>query len=160
MLSETQKKLRDISQASFDLSSKYNVRALDSQYDRDRVAELWANLTMVQQMRGNSHWLDMSQASGLKWNEFIFKLISARATKVIVFETVEEIFGFAYMKIESVDANNPKRKTRTKAVIKELYLEPAYRKQARQTEMAEMMRDCIADLGVNVIEFDVEDLDI
>ncbi|MDD9897665.1 MAG: hypothetical protein OXU45_01565 [Candidatus Melainabacteria bacterium] len=160
MLSKTQKKLRDISQASLDIGSKYNLRALDSSYDKDRVAELWANLTMVQQMRGDSHWLDQSQGSGLKWNEFIFKLISARATKVIVFETVEEIFGFAYMKIEPLDANNPKRKTKTKAVIKELYLEPAYRKQAREMEMAEMMRDCIADLGIDFVEFDVEDLDI
>ncbi|MDA0772566.1 MAG: hypothetical protein O3C63_06445 [Cyanobacteria bacterium] len=160
MLSETQKKLRDISKASSELDSKYNIRALESKYDKDRVVELWANLTMIQQMRGNSHWTDESTKSGLKWNEYIFKLIKTRACRVIVFETVEEIFGFAYMQIAPLDANNPKRKTKTKAIIKELYLEPAYRKQARDMEMAEMMRDCINDMGIDFVEFDVQDLDI
>lgn len=160
MLSETQKKLRDISQARTKLGSKYNVRQLDSKYDRDRVAELWANLTMIQQMRGNSFWTDESKKSKLKWNDYITKLTKSRGSRVIVFETMEEIFGFAYFHIAALDANNPKRKTKTKAVVKELYLEPAYRKQAREIEMAEMMRDCIADMGIDFVEFDVADLDI
>lgn len=160
MLSETQKKLRDISQARTKLATEYNVRPLESKYDSDRVAELWANLTMIQQMRGNNFWMDEATKAGLKWKDYVHKLTKSRASKIIVFETMEEIFGFAFFKIEPLDLNNPKRKTKTKAVVKELYLEPAYRKQAREIEMAEMMRDCIADMAIDFVEFDVADLDI
>ena len=160
MLSTKQKKLRDLNKDKASSLVGYQVRKLTAQYDRDRVAELWANLTMIQQMRGDSHWLDEANKSGLKWKEFIDKLTRRRGSRIIVFENAEEIFGFSYMLIEPLNANNPVRKTQTKAVIKELYLEPAYRKQARDIELAEMMRDCIGGMGIDFVEFDVKDLDI
>ncbi len=160
MLSTKQKKLRDISKGADSNLEGFQVRKLHSQYDRDRVAELWANLSMIQQMRGISHWMDEATESKLKWNEFIDKLTRRRSSRVIVFENKEEIFGFSYMLIEPLNANNPKCKTQTKAVIKELYLEPAYRKQSRDIELAEMMRDCIGGMGIDFVEFDVKDLDI
>lgn len=163
MLSTEQKKMRDLGKAaaaaiasSFD--SSYQVRALSSKYDQDRVAELWANLTMIQQMQGNDVWLSKSQESGLSWNEYVARLIKSRGTRILVFENKEEIFGFAYLILQSKNANNPMQKTELKGVIKELYLEPAYRQESKKIEMAELMRDCLMQLGIEYIEFDVQDL--
>ena len=163
MLSTEQRKLRDLKKAvanaiasSFDES--YQVRALSSKYDQDRTAELWANLTMIQQMQGNDIWLSKSKESGLSWNDYISRLVKSRGARVLVFENSDEIFGFAYLVLQSKNANNPNEKTALKAVIKELYLEPAYRNDAKKIEMAELMRDCLMQMGIEYLEFDVQDL--
>ena len=163
MLSTEQKKMRDLEKAvskavASSLDSSYQVRALSSKYDQDRVSELWANLTMIQQMQGNDIWLSKSQESGLSWNDYIARLMKSRGARVLVFENSEEIFGFAYLVLQSKNANNPMQKTALKAIIKELYLEPAYRKESKKIEMAELMRDCLMQLGIEYIEFDVQDL--
>jgi len=163
MLSTEQKKLRDLGKAAAiavasSLDASYQVRALSSKYDQDRTAELWANLTMIQQMQGNDVWLTKSQESGLSWNNYIARLVKSRGARVLVFENSNEIFGFAYLVLQSKNANNPAQKTALKAVIKELYLEPAYRKESKKLEMAELMRDCLMQLGIEYIEFDVQDL--
>ncbi len=161
MLSAEQKKLKSKSKAAggvLEPGSTYSIRRLSSKYDKDRVAELWANLSMVQQMNGYTKWMDESQKSNLKWNEYIHKLTRARSSRVLVIENPEEIFGFAYMMIESVNAANPKKKTQLKAVIQELYIEPAYRKEAGQIEMAEKMRDVLKEMGIEYIEFDIKDI--
>lgn len=162
MLSAEQKKLKNLTKlvdgivSSIDES--YSVRRVNSEYDENRVSELWANLTMIQQMNGNDHWLALSNKSGKSWQEFITKLIKSRGSRVIVFENSEMIFGFAYMVLENKNANNPKQKPSLKATIKELYLEPKFRKQANKPEMAEMMQTCLMDMGIEFIEFDVKDL--
>lgn len=163
MLSTEQKKLRDLEKAAgqaiaSSLDSSYQVRILSSKYDQDRVAELWANLTMIQQMQGNDVWLSKSQESGLSWNDYVARLVKSRGARVLVFENSEEIFGFGYLVLQSKNANNPMQRTALKGVIKELYLEPAYRKESKKIEMAELMRDCLMQIGVEYIEFDVQDL--
>lgn len=157
MLSTKQKKLRDLNKVA-NAEVNYSVRKLHSDYDKDRVTELWANLTMIQQMQGNNHWLDQAKKANLEWKEFVRKLLRTRSCRVIVFENAEEIFGFAYMVLEPMNANNPKVKTQLKAIIRELYLEPAYRKQAKELEMAEMMRETIKGMNVEFVEFDVKDI--
>lgn len=164
MLSTEQKKLRDLEKAAkravtaFALDESYQVRVLSSKYDQDRVSELWANLTMIQQMQGNDIWLSKSQDSGLSWNDFVNKLVKSRGARVLVFENKDEIFGFAYLVLQSKNINNPTKATALKAVIKELYLEPAYRNESKKIEMAELMQDCLLQLGIEYIEFDVQDL--
>jgi hypothetical protein len=163
MLSTEQKKLRDIEAKTIDvaaesLDASYKVRVLSRKYDEDRVAELWANLTMIQQMQAKDVWLSKSKESGLSWNEYITRLIKSRGTRVLVFENSEEIFGFAYLILQSKNSNNPKQKTSLKAVIKELYLEPAYRKESKKTEMAELMQNCLMQMHIEYIEFDIKDL--
>lgn len=161
MLSTEQKKLKTQTKIEGSVQSSdltYRVRRSNSEYDENRVSELWANLTMVQQMNGNTHWLDQSNKSGLAWKDFVAKLLKSRGSRVIVFENDKEIFGFAYMNLENKNANNPKQKTSLKAVIKELYLEPAYRAESKKPEMAELMQACLINLGIEYIEFDVKDL--
>jgi archaeosine-15-forming tRNA-guanine transglycosylase len=163
MLSTEQKKLRDIeaksnSATAESLDASYKVRVLSSKYDEDRVAELWANLTMIQQMQSKDVWLSKSQESGLSWNEYISRLVKSRGARVLVFENSEEIFGFAYLVLESKNSNNPMQKTSLKAVIKELYLEPAYRKESKKIEMAELMQTCLMKMNIEYIEFDIKDL--
>lgn len=160
MLSTKQKKLRDLNKPTVSGDLSYSVRKLSSDYDKDRVSELWANLTMIQQMQGNNHWLEQSKKSGLEWKDFVRKLLRTRSARVIIFENTEEIFGFAYLTLEPMNINNPKVKTQLKAIIKELYLEPAYRKQSKESQMAEMMRDTIKSMGVEFVEFDVKDLNL
>jgi hypothetical protein len=160
MLSTEQKKLKEKQQPAsgkFD-SDHYAIRKATGKYDIDRVTELWANLTMIQQMQGNDHWMKASQKSGLSWGEYIERLLSSRASKVIVFENRDLIFGFAYMVLEPMNFNNAKQKPKLKAVIKEIYLEPAYREQGKSEEMAEMMRQCLLTMNIDYFEFDVKDL--
>ena len=139
-------------------SSELNIREAASSYDLDRVTELWANLTMIQQMRGNDHWLERSKNSGLNWNEYISKLFDSKGSKALVFENEELIFGFAYMNLENINASKPALRQSLKAVIKEIYLEPSYRKNVDFDAMAELLRQALKKLGINYFEIDVKDL--
>ncbi len=162
MLSTEQKKLRDQADRSGALKTKSGlaVRLMDRSngYDISRVKELWANLTMIQQMRGNSHWLDQSNASGMVWNDFVTDLLAKRYTRLIVFENDEMIFGFSYISISSVNAQNPKQKTALKASINELYYEPAFKNKIDLVELSELMRAILKKLNIEYIEFAVKDL--
>lgn len=163
MLSSEQKIQQQSSQAATNVLAEKRsifVREASTSYEVDRVTELWANLTMIQQMKGDDHWLKNSQNSGLTWNEYIAKLIDSKAAKVITFENGELIFGFAYMTLENVNATKPNLKPSLKAIIKEVYLEPAYRKQVSYDLLAELMRKSMQSLSINYFEIDVKDLDL
>lgn len=136
------------------------LREAKSSYDIDRVTELWANLTMIQQMRGNDHWLRNSQNSTLTWNEYISRLIESKGAKVITFEKEGVVFGFAYMNLENINATNPNLRTNLKAIIKEIYLEPGYRKEIGANVLPVLMQKALKKLQINYFEIDVEDLDI
>jgi len=131
-----------------------------SSADIDRVTELWANLTMIQQMKGDDHWLKNSQNSGLSWNEYIAKLIDSKAAKVLTFANEDLIYGFAYMTLENINASKANLKPSLKATIKEIYLEPAYRKEIDFDLLAELMRKSLQSLSINYFEIDVKDLSL
>lgn len=164
MLSTEQKRLKQANTTLKDEStvvdnkSVYQIRRALSKYDFDRVAELWANLTMIQQMQGRDHWLSNSKNSGLSWNEYIHRLLRSRGARTIVFENEEMIFGFAYMVLENKNQNNAKSSPMLKAVIKEMYLEPGFREKIDKSEMAEMMRQCLLNMRIDYFEVDVVDL--
>lgn len=160
MLSTEQKKLREREMAFLAaiLDQPYNVRKLEFASDLDRVIELWANLTMVQQIQGKDHWLLAMQNSGMTWADYIEKLINSRSARVIVIENKDLIFGFAFMILEPTNLNNPKQKPKLKASIKEIYLEPAYRDPIRNEEIAELIRQCLLDMNIEYFDFDVKDL--
>lgn len=161
MLSTEQQKLKNKTvktNIAKSADSSYQVRAISGKYDSDRVTELWANLAMIQQMQGNDYWYSQSQQSKTTWNEFMDKTINARAHRVIVMETEEEIFGFAYMSIEAMHMNNPKKKNQLKAIITELYLEPGYRSKTEFNELGELMRQCLEKMGVDYVEIAVKGL--
>lgn len=164
MLSTEQKKLRDQANRNGALKTKSGlcVRLMDrkNDYDLSRVKEIWANLTMIQQMKGNSHWLDQSNASGKGWNDFLADLFNKRYTRVIVFENEEMIFGFSYISISAMNAQNAKQKTALKATINELYYEPAFKTKVDPAELSELMKNILAKLNIEYIEFAVQDLDI
>ncbi len=159
MLSTKQRQLRDLGQpdAVFK-AADYRIRALNSDYDLDRITELWANLTMVQQMQGNTYWLDESTRLGKRWKEYVSSLAKSRGVRVLVFENKDLIFGFAYLQLQPTNLNNPKQKPVLKAIIKELYLEPAYRQQASKIEMAQMLDECLRNMNIGYFEFDIKDL--
>jgi hypothetical protein len=152
-----QKSSKSTSTVLAEKSSTY-VREASSNYDVDRVTELWANLTMIQQMKGDDHWLKNSQNSGLTWNEYIAKLVDSKGAKVLTFENQDLIFGFAYMTLENINASKPNLRPSLKAVIKEVYLEPAYRKKINYDVLAELMRKALQSLDINYFEIDVKDL--
>lgn len=158
MLSTKQRKLRDLRKDLKKFPTKEDlgveVRPLVSEYDLDRLTELWANLTTIQQMRGNTHWLDSSANSAPSWSNYIKKLVSSSNNQIIVFDDKEKVFGFAFLALEKV----PEEKNAIKAVLKEIYLEPSHRSEAMNHKMAEMLRDCMKSIGIEFVQFDVKDL--
>ena len=162
MLSSEQKTLKKSANTASVLAEKNAVivREAASSFDIDRVTELWANLTMIQQMRGDDHWLKNSKNSGHNWNEYIAKLIDSKGAMVLTFEKEELIFGFAYMTLENMNAAKPNLRPSLKAVIKEIYLEPVYRKSVDYDTLAFLMRKSLQALDINYFEIDVKDLDL
>jgi hypothetical protein len=160
MLSSEQQIQQTSQSSSAVLAEKSSVfvREAISNFDVDRVTELWANLTMIQQMKGDDHWLKNSQNSGLTWNEYIAKLVDSKAAKVLTFESGDLIFGFAYMTLENINASKPNLRPSLKAIIKEVYLEPIYRKKVSYDILAELMRKSLQSLSINYFEIDVKDL--
>jgi hypothetical protein len=159
MLSTEQKKLKDLvvkTNIIKSLDSSFQLRPLSGQYDILRVAELWANLSMIQQMNGNEFWYKSSVESKLSWNEFIEKTITKRSFRVIVLENDDVIFGFAYMSLTAVNLNNPKKPNQLKAIIKEVYLEPGFKNKVNFDELGEMMKNCLEKMGVDLVEIDVK----
>ena len=160
MLSSEQQIQQTSQSSSAVLAEKSSVfvREAISNFDVDRVTELWANLTMIQQMKGDDHWLKNSKNSGLTWNEYIAKLVDSKAAKVLTFESGDLIFGFAYMTLENINASKPNLRPSLKAIIKEVYLEPIYRKKVSYDILAELMRKSLQSLSINYFEIDVKDL--
>jgi len=159
MLSTEQKKLKDqVVKTNIikSLDSSFQVRPLSGQYDILRVSELWANLSMIQQMQGNEYWYKSSLDSKLSWNDFIEKIITRRSFRVVVLENDDVIFGFAYMSLNAVNLNNPKKPNQLKAIIKEVYLEPGFRNKVNFDELGEMMKNCLEKMGVDLVEIDVK----
>lgn len=159
MLSTEQKKLKEKTIktnvfASANLS--FHVRPLNGSFDISRVSELWANLSMIQQMQGNDYWNKLCFDSKLTWAEFMKKTITQRSYRVIVLENEELIFGFAYMSLTPVYLNNPKAPNQLKATIKEVYLEPAFRPNVNFEELGELMKNCLISMGVDLVEIDVK----
>lgn len=159
MLSTKQQKLKDETVktnvvVSNDLN--FQVRPLSGNYDILRVSELWANLSMIQQMQGNDHWNKLYQDSKLNWSEFMQKTITKRSFRVIVLENNDFIFGFAYLSLSAVNLNNAKTKTQLKATIKEVYLEPAFRPIVDFNELGNLMQACLISLGVDLVEIDLK----
>jgi hypothetical protein len=143
MLSTKQKQLRDLSKGG----SSAQVREASSDYDLDRVIELWSNLVAVQQMQGHRHWLDQAEAAKLKWRDFARQIILSDKSKVAVFDDQDKIFGFAYMQVE-----------KSKATVEEIYLEPSHRSQIDNNTMAEILRACMKAMGIKFVRFAVKDL--
>ncbi len=160
MLSSEQKKQKNKASASvLEPGSTYQLRRIISaKYDIDRVTELWANLSMVQQMQGYTHWLDEAQRLGLLWKDYVNKLIRSKSSRVLVIENSDMIFGFLFLTLVNIDTQNPKRKPKLKAIIHEVYVEPAFRKEANQIQMAEKAQELLKNMGVEYIEFAVKDL--
>jgi hypothetical protein len=159
MLSTEQKKLKEktiIANVIKSSNMSFHVRPLLAGFDIPRVTELWANLSMIQQMQGNDYWNKTCQDSKLSWAEFMKKTITKRSFRVIVLENDEMIFGFAYMSLSTVNANNPKQKNQLKATIKEVYLEPAYRPKVDFDELGVLMQNCLITMGVDLVEIDVK----
>ena len=159
MLSTEQKKLKEKVVKTIVINSpdsSFSVRPLNSKYDTARVAELWANLSMVQQLQGNEYWLNQFKLSNLSWNDFIEKTITKRSFRVVVLENQDLIFGFAYMSLTAVNLNNPKQPNQLKAIIKEVYLEPGFKNKVNYDELGEMMKNCLEKMGVDLVEIDVK----
>jgi hypothetical protein len=62
------------------------------------------------------------------------------------------------MTLENINASKPNLRPSLKAVIKEVYLEPAYRKKINYDVLAELMRKALQSLDINYFEIDVKDL--
>lgn len=162
MLSSQQKNQKNSNSGGLLLADKNSVcvREASSNYELSRVAELWANLTMIQQMRGDDVWLKNSKVSGLSWNEYVMQLINSESSKVLIFEKDEIVFGFSYMLLENVNASKPNLPLSLKAIIKEIYLEPGFRKYVDSDVLAELMRNSMKALTINYFEVAVKDLDL
>lgn len=155
MLSARQQQLREMSQKA----SKQEAKALDAaeilkegtlvraanEYDFNRIAELWANLAMIQQMQGNEERVKAHRDSGLGWNEFIAqKVLSLSNTQAIIFDDQEKIYGFAYIELDDAGTKS--------ATVKELYIEPNALNESNDS-LAKKLNDSIHSLGVKEITY-------
>lgn len=159
MLSSTQKRLKDLNKAAAAVAKEgiaaelgINIRKFSPKYDLSRVAELWANLAMVQEMKGQSYWTSKAKESKLEWQDFIKSLAAKKSFELVVFENKEAVFGLAYFEI----TKSQKDKTKTKAVLEELYLEPNFRSDKVDKAMTEMLQNVLASTGVEFIEFNLK----
>jgi len=125
------------------------VKEFNSDTDLGRLAELWGNLCMIQQMRGGSHWMEKYQKSGLTWPEYLIKLTGLSESKALVFIMKEAIFGFTFFTIE-----------KDSATIREFYLEPGYKDKLNTDLVIEDIKSQLRAQGVQFIEFDIKDLPI
>lgn len=122
------------------------IRPVKTKQDMNKVAELWANLAMVQQMQDIPTMLEQQRESGLEWFPFVASLAKQSKNKFIVMEDPEKIFGFIY--IESKIVNQGK----TQASIQEMYIEPSH-KDLPQDELAIMIKESLELIGIDQIQF-------
>ncbi len=162
MLSTEQKKLRDEANllAKNNISAKASslgivVRLMQNKSDLSRVTELWANLVMIQELRGQAVWREAAELANEDWASYISKLIHKANTRIFVFENSEAIFGFAFARLHKLEIQG---QTHLKATLEELYLEPAFRDSATKEAMAIMLREALKTTGVEFIEFAIQDL--
>lgn len=134
----------------FEANEHHHIIRQAAKVDLDRVAELWANLAMVQSMAdGGSVWKEACDEAKLEWAEYISKLVSANDADVLVFEDNKAIYGFAYYLSEV----HQKAK---KAVFKEIYLEPIIKSEIDSKLLAKLLNNSIEELGFKFIQFDTD----
>ena len=126
---------------------KVLVREFNSTTDKGRLAELWGNLCMIQQMRGTSVWMQGYQQSGLSWSEYLLKLISGEGSKVLVFIMQDILFGFTLFTVKE-----------NLATIREFYLEPGYKNRLDADLLINDIKVELKNQNVQYLEFDIKDL--
>lgn len=130
------------------------ARQAKSKHDYDKVAELWANFVMVQQIKGNDKWLKAQQKSGKDWFPYVHSLGKEKDNRFVILKDEEKIFGFAFLKVADLD-----KKAKTyKGVLQEIYLEPSHRLKQYNDEMAFMVQECIDSIGIKEIKMDLSEL--
>lgn len=142
MLSSKQKKMKDKG-SKLPKGKQFVMRLAESEYDLDRAGELWANMAMIQEMQGNSEWLDLHKKSGEPWFPFIKDMVAEDKHQLIVFEDQDKIFGFSFLE------SNKKN-----AVIREIYLEPSHREPKMIDEMVGELQECIKGIGLKNVNLD------
>ena len=78
------------------------VREVNINSDLGRLCELWGNLCMVQQMRGEKFWMDKYNESGLSWADFIVSLSELKVSEVIVFLYTKILFSGSFILLKKV----------------------------------------------------------
>lgn len=125
------------------------IKEFDKETDLGRLAELWGNLCMVQQMRGEKFWMDQFNQSGLSWQDFLISLSEMEVSKLLVFLYQDIVCGFTFFILNEDLAS-----------IKEFYIEPGYQEKF---EIQDLIQDIKAELKkskVEFVEFDVKDLGV
>lgn len=124
------------------------ARQATKKHDFDKVAELWANLAMVQEMKGKPVWTTKQKESGLAWFPYIRELGKEKQNKFIVMEDPEKIFGFVYIELALVGK-------KVRGIIHELYIEPSHH-DLPDAELAKLLRAAIQKLGVEEFNLDID----
>lgn len=125
----------------------FEVRELNIESDLGRLCELWGNLCMIQQMRGEKFWMDKFNRSGLSWADFVTSLSKLDIAELIVFVYEKIVFGFIYLLKEDNFAS-----------IKEFYLEPGYREKIDTSQLSLFIKNILESKGIEFVEFDVNEL--
>lgn len=123
------------------------VREFNIESDLGRLCELWGNLCMIQQMRGEKFWMDMFNKSGLSWADFVTSLIKLDFSELVVFAYEKIVFGFIFLLKENDFAS-----------IKEFYLEPGYREKIDTGQLSKDIKDILKSKDIEFVEFDVTEL--
>lgn len=138
-------------------SSEFGLKMREgkSDHDYDKIAELWANLAMVQQIKGYTRWIDQQKESGLDWFPYIKTLKNDEKNRFIVIEDEKQIFGFAYLVVQP----DSEEAGQVNGELLEIYLEPSEHLKGHNDELGEMLRSSIRDdLGVTYIEFKLDEI--
>ena len=123
---------------------KLEVREYKTDREFDRVAELWANMAMVQQMQGKDLWIKKHQESKKDWLSYIHSFRENKNFKFVVFEDPKKIFGFAFLEIK-------KESKKTIVKINEIYMEPSHQNLS-DTEISEMLIKCLKAMGIDQVD--------
>ena len=123
------------------------VREFNINSDLGRLCELWGNLCMIQQMRGEKFWMDKFNKSGLSWADFVVTLSKLDVSELIVFVYEKVVFGFIYLLKEEDFAS-----------IKEFYLEPGYREKIDTNQLSSNIKNILESKNIEFVEFDVTEL--
>jgi hypothetical protein len=103
---------------------------------------------MIQQMRGDGHWLeDFEKSTHQSWADFMVELAKYPDCYVMVFILDDFLFGFGYVNIEN-----------EKSIIKEFYIEPGFKDQIIRDELSVLVSEEIAVHGPAELVFDIKDL--
>lgn len=125
------------------------VQEFNKETDLGRLAELWGNLCMIQQMRGGSPWMEKYQQSGLSWSDYLTRLCSLPESNALVFIMNSIVFGFTFF---TVDKNV--------ASIREFYIEPGYKERLDAEILIQDIKEHLKRKNIEFIEFAVKDLPV